>query len=100
MRGIPRLRRVVVAQALSVGVADHRGTLGAARPVVAGAVLTRREGPAVRLRAGQRIVPIGGIAAAVHYVALFGEIRLLREVVGAVELVDVLGDDHSIAVLP
>src|SRR6266478_5856676 len=60
MRGVPRFRRVIVAQAFAVGVADHRGTLSAARPVAAGTVLTRRKRSAVRLRAGQRIVPVGG----------------------------------------
>src|SRR6266851_6958862 len=87
MRRIPRLRRIVVAQALPVGVADDSGTLGAARPVVAGPVFTLRKCLAVRLRAGQRIVSVGSVAAAVDDIALFGEIRLLRQVVGAVELV-------------
>src|SRR6266436_7843141 len=100
MRGVPRLRRVVVAQAFSVGVADHRGTLGAARPVVAAPVVTRRKRLAVGLRAGQRIVPVGGVADAIDDIALFGEGRLLGQVVGAMELVDVFGDGDTLAVLP
>src|SRR5262245_27208763 len=41
MRRIPRLRRGIVAQTLAVAVADHRGALGAARPVAAGSEIGR-----------------------------------------------------------
>src|SRR5262249_57999456 len=41
MRRIPRLGRGIVAQTLAVAVADHRGALGAARPVAAASVLPR-----------------------------------------------------------
>src|SRR6266478_1395031 len=81
-------------------MADHRRTLGAARPVVAGPILTRRKRLAVRLRASQRIVLVGGVATAIDDIALFGEGRLLGQVVGAMELVDVFGDGDALAVLP
>src|SRR5215831_3292317 len=100
VRGVPRFRGVVVAQPLPVDVADDRGTLGAARPVVAGLILTRRKRFAVGLRAGQRIVLVGGVPTAVDEIALFGEGRLLGQVVGAVQLVEVFGDGYPLAVLP
>src|SRR4051794_30771764 len=58
MRRIPRLRRRVVAQALAVDMADHRRALGAARPVLAGAILGSREGFAICGRAGQHVVTV------------------------------------------
>src|SRR5215216_4382180 len=65
MRRVPRFRGIVVAQALAVMMADHRGALPALGPIAAGPILAGREGPAVRLRAGQHVMPIGRIAAAV-----------------------------------
>ena len=41
MRGVPRPRLGIVAQTLPVDMPDHRRALSAARPVVAGLVLTR-----------------------------------------------------------
>ena len=41
--GVPGARRRIVAQSLAVDMADHRGALGAARPVAAGLVLTQRK---------------------------------------------------------
>ena len=94
------MRRVVVAQALTVDVPDERRALRAARPVVAGFVVAGRKSAAVGLRAGQRVVLVGGVAAAVDYIALFGEGRLLSQVVGAMEFVEVFGDGDTFAVLP
>ena len=101
MRGVPRPRLGIVAQTLPVDMPDHRRALSAARPVVAGLVLTRREGSAVGLRAGQRVVPVGGVPAAVDHIPLLGERRLLGQVVViAVQIVDILGDDRPFGVLP
>src|SRR5262245_13844298 len=101
VRRVPRLRGVVVAQALAVVVADHGGALPALGPVAAGAILARREGAAVRLRAGQHVVAVGGVTAAVDGLALLAERGLLGElVVGAVQVVDVLGDDVALGILP
>src|SRR5215203_2172604 len=38
MRGIPRSRRGIIVQAFTVDMAHHGRTLGAARPVAAGAI--------------------------------------------------------------
>src|ERR1700741_4037424 len=43
MRRVPRLGGRVVAQSLAVDVADHRGALGAARPIATGSVLSGRK---------------------------------------------------------
>src|SRR5207249_3911831 len=100
VRGVPRARSVVVAQPLTVDMADDCGALGAAGPVAAGLVVAWREGLAVRRRAGQRVVLVGGIAAAVDDVALLGQRGLLGQIVGAVQLVQILGDDDALGVLP
>src|SRR5947208_13208893 len=81
-------------------MADHGGALRVARPVVAGLVFARREGAAVRLRAGQRVVLVGGVAAAVDDVTLLGQGGLLRQIVVAVQFVDIFGDDDALGVLP
>src|SRR6516225_5573764 len=67
---------------------------------MAGLVVTRRERAAVRLRAGQRVVLIGSVAAAVDHIAFLGQCRLLGQVVVAVQFVDIFGDDHPLGVLP
>src|SRR5271166_2449710 len=91
VRGVPRMRRLVVAQALPVDVSDNRRALRAARPIEAGFIVAGREGAAVGLSAGQRVVPVGSVAAAVDHVALLGQRGLLAQIVVAVHLVDVLG---------
>src|SRR4051794_1220649 len=58
MRGVPRSRGRVVAQALAVDVAEHGRPLRAARPVLASAVVGGREGFAIGGRAGQRVVTV------------------------------------------
>src|SRR5439155_20408950 len=70
MRRVPGLRHVVVAQALPVGVADHRRALTALRPVAARAIVAGREGGAVRLGAGEDVVHVRRVAAAVDLLAL------------------------------
>src|SRR6185312_13678803 len=82
-------------------MAEHRGTLRAARPVLAGAILTRSEGGAVRLRARQYIMPVRFISDTVADLTFFGEVGLLGQVVaGTVESGDVPGDHHALDVLP
>src|SRR5215211_1840227 len=101
MRRVPRFRGIVVAQALAVMMADHRSPLPALGPVAAGAILAGREGPAVRLRSGQDVVPVGRIATAIDRLALLVERSLFADlVVGAVQIVDVLGDGLALGVLP
>src|SRR5215469_2497430 len=79
---------------------EHRRSLTAARPVVAGLVVTRRKRRAVGLRAGQRVVPVGSVAAAVDDIALLGQCGLLGDVVFTVQFVETFGDDHPLDVLP
>src|SRR5215468_1216096 len=94
------MRRIVVAQADAVGVAEHGGALAAARPVLAGVVFGIGEGGAVGLRAREDIVHVGRVAAAVDDGAFLGEVVLFREVIGAVQLGHVLGDDDAFGILP
>src|SRR5215831_19070210 len=101
MRRIPRLRGIVVAQALTVDMAEHDGAGRVARVILARAVLAGREGTAVGLRAGERVVHVGRVAAAVDDAALLVERCLLGElVVGAVQVVDTGGDDLTLGVGP
>src|SRR5262249_26534168 len=100
MRRVPRLGGVVVAQPLPVVMADHRRALAALGPVGAGAILAGRERGTVRLRARQDVVRVRRVAAPVDGVALLGERGLLVDVVRAVELGEVLGDDDALGVLP
>src|SRR6185436_99275 len=100
VRRVPGLRGVVVAESLPVVVADHRRALAALRPVAAGAVLAGRERGAVGLGAGQDVVHVRRVAPAVDRLALLGQRRLLGDVVLAVQLGHVLGDDGSLGVLP
>src|SRR2546426_431274 len=86
MRRVPGLRHVVVAQALPVGVADHRPALAAVGPVAARAVVAGREGGAVRLGAGEDVVHVRRAAAAVALLALLRQRRVLGGVVLAGEV--------------
>src|SRR3954470_21287872 len=99
--GVPGLRRVVVAKPDPVVVADHRGPLGAARPIAAGHVVRARERAAVALRAGEDVVHVRRVAAALDRLALLGESGFLRDLVaGAVEVVEVAGYDFALGVAP
>src|SRR5205085_7139199 len=100
MRGVPRQHRRGVVEALAIVMADHRGALRAFGPVAAGAVVGAREGGTVRLRAGEDVVAVRRVAAAVDDLALLAEPGLLVGVVGAMQLGKVLGDHHALAVHP
>src|SRR5437764_8772361 len=43
VRGVPGFRGVIVTQAHTIGMTDHRRALCRARPVLAGAILARRK---------------------------------------------------------
>src|SRR5258708_16362287 len=62
MRTVPGFRRIVVAQADAVGMTHDRRTLRAARPVLAGAIIARRECGAVRLRSREHVIAGPSIA--------------------------------------
>src|SRR5256712_1236968 len=100
MRRVPGLRRIVVAKALPVMMADHRRPLAALRPVAAGAILAGRERGAVRLGAGQDVVHVRRVAAALDHVTLLGQRRLLGDIVLAVQPRHILRDDDALGVLP
>ena len=78
---------------------DGRAAL---RPVAAGgALVAHRKGSTVRLRAGEDVVHVGRITAAIDGLALLVERRLLGQVVlGPVQVVHALGDDGTLGVAP
>src|SRR5204862_6892616 len=85
----------------AVDVAEHGGPGSAAlRPIAAVAVLAGSEGGAVHLRAGERVVLVGRITAALDERALLIEGGLLGEVGRAVQIVDLLGNHDALGVLP
>lgn len=91
----------VIAQALPVIVTKHHGTLRAARVVLAGHVLIGGKGFAVRRRAGQNVMSVRLVAAAVDDLTLLGQIVPLVELVaGAVQVVDAGDDDDALGVRP
>src|SRR5258705_11596037 len=63
MRAVPGFRRIIVAQSDAVGMTHHRRTLRAARPVLAGAIVARRECCAVRLRSREHVMAVRRMAA-------------------------------------
>src|SRR5215204_3858235 len=80
---------------------NHRGTGGALGPVAAGAILSRSKGGAVGLRAGQDVVPVRRVAAAVDHLALFAERRVLAEIIRrTMKVGDVFRDHRALGVLP
>ena len=74
MRGVPGMGFRVIAQALAVVMAEHDRTLRAARVVLAGHVLVGRKGFAVHRRAGEDVMPVRLVAAAVDHFAFFRKI--------------------------
>src|SRR5436190_1181767 len=81
-------------------MADHRDPLAALGPVAAGHVFAAGESRAVRFRAGKDVVLVRRVAAPVDDVSFFGQRGLLVEVVFAVQLGNVAGNDDSFGVLP
>src|SRR4051812_38801144 len=100
MRTVPGFRGVIVTQATSVKMSDHRRTLRAARPVLAGAILRRSESGAVRLRSRQHVVPIRLIAGAVDDITLLAQRGLFRQVISTVQFGDVFGYHDAFGILP
>src|SRR4051794_28251798 len=81
-------------------MSDHRRTLRAARPVLAGAILAGRESGAVRLRSRQHVMPIRLIAGAVDDITLLAQRGLFRQVISAVQFGDVFRYHHAFRILP
>ena len=100
MRRVPRFRRRAVVEAGAIVVAGHRGARAALGPVAAGHVGRVGKLRAVGLRAGEDVVHVRRIAAAVDHGALLGERGLLGQVVRAMQFGDVLRDDHALGIGP
>src|SRR6185312_6928190 len=101
MRGIPGLGRRTIVQSPPVIVAEHDRALRAARVVLAGHVLVRRERVPLGSRAGQDVVLVWPVTTTGNYFAFFGEIVLLAElVVRAMQVIDAGRDHDAFDVLP
>src|SRR5450755_4765238 len=81
VRRVPRFRRNAVVETGAVAVAEHGRALAALGPVAAGRVDGAGDGGAVGLRAGQDVVHVGRVAAAVDDLAFLGQGGLLVQVV-------------------
>ena len=90
MRRIPGFDRRIGRRSVEVGMSEHRRPLGTRRPVLAGAIVGWGERSAVRLRPRENIVPVRLVSEAIDEVALFGQRRLLVDIVAAVQLRDIL----------
>src|SRR5687767_4171862 len=101
MRGVPGFGGRILAQSPAVVVSDHGGTVRTASgPVAAGPVLGHGERWAVGLGSGQNVMPVGTVAATADDVAFLGKGGLLGEVVGAMKLIHIPGDDRGFGVPP
>src|SRR5947199_3524389 len=82
-------------------MADHRGALGAAHPIMAGPVLGGREGSAIRLGAGQEIVIIRRKTASRDHRAALGERGPIVQLVAvAMQIVEAFCDNFALEILP
>src|SRR5205085_1110822 len=100
MRRIPRLGGRALVKPRAVGMAYHRDALSALGPVPAGTVFACRKRRSIWLRAGENVVRIRRVAAAVDDIAFLGKRGLLAEIVVAVQLRHILGDDYPLGVRP
>src|SRR5262245_42743962 len=80
-------------------VAEHCGTRTALRPIAARHVLVG-EPPTVGLRTGQDIVHVRRVASTVHRLPCLGERGFLVEIVLAVKLGHIAGDEDALDVMP
>jgi hypothetical protein len=81
-------------------VPEHGRAPGARSPILTGHVLVRWECLTVRLRAGQYVVRVGRVAAAVDHRAFLGQSRLLSEHVCAMQFVEVARDECPLGIVP
>ena len=82
-------------------MADHRHARGTARPITAGPVLTGREGPAIRLRAGQRVVIVRRITPSRDHGATLGQRGpAVEPIVVAMQIIDAFRDNFALEILP
>src|SRR6202043_3859881 len=86
MRTVPGFRSTIVAQANASGMTHYPRSLRAACPVLAGTIVEASERGAVRLRTGEDVVSVPLISVTVDQLALFGQRRLLVNIVAAMQL--------------
>src|SRR5262245_55418901 len=100
VRRVPGARRLGVAEPDAVVVADHGRAFAALRPVAAGHVLLAGNGAAVGRGAGEDIVPVRAVAAAVDRLALLVEPGLLVDLAVGMQVVHAGRDLLALRVLP
>src|SRR6185503_2246011 len=100
--GVPRLHVArVLLQACAVVMADNGGAVRALGPVAAGGVATGGRVATLRVGAGEHVVLVGLLAAALHRLALLGERGLLGDVdLIGVQVGHILGDQRALGVVP
>ena len=90
-----------IAMILLVVVTDLGAALPVARPVLAGVVLPVREPGSIQVRPCQDVVPVWVVSAAVDHLAVFVQLRRLRETdVRVVKLVEIAGNTHALGIEP
>src|SRR5262249_28237224 len=97
---VPRLTAWVVGGAGAVAVPEHGSAHSTRSPILTGHVVTKRKCFAVWLRAGQYVVHIWRIAAAVDHRALLSQSGLLCKHVHAVQFVEVARDQRRLGIVP
>src|SRR5882672_10440735 len=101
VRRVPRLHVARVLQALQVVVADDRRAVAALGPVAAGGVAAGGGVQAHRVGAGEDVVLVRRVAAALDRVALLVQRRLLADVaLAGMQLADVTRHHHALGVVP
>src|SRR5260370_20006906 len=100
MLRIPGLGEGSFVETGAIGVSDHRDALTALGPVAARAILASGKRGSVGLRARKNVVHVRRIAASIDDVAFLGERGLFGEIVGAMQLGNVLRDDDAFGICP
>ena len=101
MRGVPGVHVPGVLEPGTVMVTHDGRALTALRPVPAGGIATGRGEEALRVRAGQNIVHVDGVAAAADRLAFLGQSRLLGDIGRIrVEILHALCHHHALGILP
>src|SRR5215217_4175637 len=81
-------------------MSDHRSTLRTACPVLASAIIGSGECGAIWLRSRENVVPVRAVSVTIDSPALFGQRRLLVDVVRAMQLSGIFGDHRALGILP
>ncbi len=89
----------VLSPTPAIGMSHHRGTFGAARPVLAGHVLVRWKRGSIGLRT-VRMSWRFGVSPRPLMTSPFSDSAVLVRVIGAVQFRHILGDCHALGVDP